>query len=382
MSRTPPRVAFFDAYPHLYGGGQRTTHLLASSLLARGLTVTVLTTGEGILTRRLSADAVPWSVISLPRALRTYGHGTTGTGALRAAAALPVAWARVARVLARLRPDVVHALDLRGMILAGPAGRLVRAGVVWHVHLSETQPALNRGAAALADRVVIPSAAALGDLVGVHPDVPVIIANAVTPLALSYGPDAQRPERAEDGGRPTVVTSARLSPQKGLDVLIEAIPLIVSEHPGLRVVIFGGAQKGYEGHHHDLLASVEHLGLGEVVRFAGATDAPFAHFAAASVYVQSSRAEIAPLAILEAMAVGLPVVASDVGGVSDLVDDGRTGVLVAPGDPTALAGAVAYLLGNPAQASAFGAAGARRVREHFSLDVMVDRWVSLYESLR
>jgi glycosyltransferase involved in cell wall biosynthesis len=75
-----------------------------------------------------------------------------------------------------------------------------------------------------------------------------------------------------------------------------------------------------------------------------------------------------PLAILEAMAVGLPVVSTTVGGIPELVDDGRSGVLVPPGDARALAQALIAVLGDPARGRAMGAAGAERVRAHITLE--------------
>lgn len=382
MSRQIRRVAFFEPYPHLYGGGQRTTHLLAAELIGRGRSVTVVTPGAGLMTDRLSSDAIPWSAVALPATLRTYGHRTTRLAGLRATASLPVAWERLACTLRSLRPDVIHAVNLRGILLVGPVGRALRVPVVWHVHLSEPQAILNRLASRLAARVVVPSSSAVADLVGVRPDRVVVIPNAVTPEALMVDPDGRRASVA--GARhsgPTLVTAARLTPQKGLDVLFGAIPLLLPEHPGLQVIVFGAPQDGYGGHRRELLQVIADKNLDTVVRFAGEVSAPFRHYADASVYVQPSRWEIAPLAILEAMAVGLPVVASDVGAVSELVEHGRTGLLVAPGDPVALAGAVHELLIDPDRAAGLGRAGATKARTGFSVEAMGERWRSLYDEL-
>lgn len=378
MSGPVRRVVFFEPYPHLYGGGQRTTHLLAGALAERGMAVTVVTPGAGLLTDRLSADAVPWSAVTLPAALRTFGHRTTGLAALSAAASLPMAWARLARAFRRLRPDVIHAVDLRGILLAGPAGRALGVPVVWHAHLCEPQAVLNRLASTVAAAVVVPSSSARGDLMGVSPQQVAVIANAVTPDAVMAGLE----RRDGDGTSPTLVTAARLSPEKGLDVLIEAIPLLLAEHPDLRVVVYGAAQEGYERHHRQLVDTIAERDLGTTLTLAGEVSSPFRHYAGASVYVQPSRSEVLPLAILEAMAVGLPVVASRVGGVADLVEHGRTGLLVAPGDAVALAGAVHQLLIDTDRAAVLGRAGAAKARAGFSVGAMSERWRSLYDGLR
>jgi len=371
MSNPVRRVAFFEPYPHLYGGGQRTTHLLAVALRSRGIEVTVVTPSDGITVERLEADGVPLRMVTLPAALRTFGHRTPPS----AAAALPLAWVRLACLWRTLRPDVVHATNLRGILLAGPPARVLAIPVVWHVHLSEPQPGLNRMTARVANATVVPSAGALPDLVGVPAEWVTVIANAVPPDAFTT------PARPLQPGPPTVVTSARLTPQKGLDVLIEAVPLLLVHQPRVRVTIYGGSQTGYEAYQADLRRRVDDAGLRDVVRFAGSVAVPFHHYGGASVYVQPSRHEILPLAVLEAMACGLPVVASDVGGMADLVAHGRTGLLVPPEDPSALAAALGDLLADPARATTMGDAGSQLARCRFGVDAMVDRWVDLYGSL-
>ena len=99
---------------------------------------------------------------------------------------------------------------------------------------------------------------------------------------------------------------------------------------------------------------------------------------AADVFVHPSRLEGLPLAILEAMAAGLPVVASSVGGIPEAVVDGETGVLVPPGDPSALAAALLRVLESPDKGAALGARGHARARAEFSLERMTERYRDLY----
>lgn len=383
MSRRVSRVVFFEPYPHLYGGGQRSTHLLASALIGQGWWVTVITPAIGAMTDRLSADAIPWLVVPLPAELGTFGHRTTGLAALRAMSRLPIAWVRLAATIRHLRPDIIHATNVRGAVLAGPVGRALRIPVVWHVHQSEARSALNRLASGLAARVVIPSPSGLPGLVGVRPERVIIIPNGVTPEAFKVDLDrrASNLEVRSDSG-PTLVTAARLIPEKGLDVLVEAIPLLLLEHPDLLVIVFGAPQEGYEEHYRHLAEIIAERRLGTVMTFAGDVRSPFCHYANARIYVQPSRSEVLPLAILEAMAVGLPIVASDVGGVSDLVEHGRTGLLVPPDDPPALAGAIHSLLVDPDRAAVLGRAGADKALAGFSVEVMTKRWQSLYDELQ
>jgi glycosyltransferase involved in cell wall biosynthesis len=102
---------------------------------------------------------------------------------------------------------------------------------------------------------------------------------------------------------------------------------------------------------------------------------------ALDVAVLSSDYEGSPLSVMEYMAAGLPVVSTRVGGVPELVEDGREGLLVPPRDPAALADAIGRLLRDPAEAERLGANGRERQRREFSLDAMVRRIEELYEEL-
>ena len=125
-------------------------------------------------------------------------------------------------------------------------------------------------------------------------------------------------------------------------------------------------------------AEIRALEISDAVELAGyARDVPDL-LAAADVFVLSSRSEGAPFSILEAMAAGLPVVATDVGGVGELVADGETGLLVPAGDPARLAEALRSLLADAALRRRLGAAGLARARERFDLRALRDPHLDLY----
>jgi glycosyltransferase involved in cell wall biosynthesis len=126
---------------------------------------------------------------------------------------------------------------------------------------------------------------------------------------------------------------------------------------------------------------VRRLGLESAVRLAGERDDVAELLAEADLFVLSTRSEGLPLSILEAMAAGLPVVASDVGGVPELVVDRETGFLVPPGDPHALAAAIERLLDDPDLRGRFGAAGRARVSTHFDLASAQRAHLDLYRAL-
>jgi glycosyltransferase involved in cell wall biosynthesis len=126
---------------------------------------------------------------------------------------------------------------------------------------------------------------------------------------------------------------------------------------------------------------MKRLGLEDRVRFSGWVDDLSTCYMRWEIFAQTSLAEGFGLSVLEAMAMGLPVVATSVGGVPELVVDGETGLLVASREPAAFAGALEQLLDNPERAYSMGQRGCDRARQEFSASIMAKRVEVLYDSL-
>ena len=193
---------------------------------------------------------------------------------------------------------------------------------------------------------------------------------------MTAGAELRRHFVGDEGRGPLIVTVARLVWFKGLDTLIDAMPGIVAQHPGAKLVIVGdGDLRGA------LEAQVARLNLGAHVTFTGERDDVPALLAGADIFVLPSVSEGLPISLLEAMAARLPIVATHVGGIPELVVEGETGRLTAPGDAPALADAMLSLLDHPAQCRAAGMAGHARLQTHFSQSSMVARTQALYAAL-
>ncbi len=205
-----------------------------------------------------------------------------------------------------------------------------------------------------------------------------------TPEPPRSGADV-RAELGIGAGRPVIGTVATLRPQKALDVLIRATVPLARAHPDLRVLIAGGQAGGRAGaadpEREALEGLAAELGVAEqVVMLGPRADIPDV-LAALDVAVLSSDFEGSPLSVMEYMEAGKPVVATSVGGVPDLVEEGVTGLLVEPQDAEGLAAAVAELIERPERALEMGAAGRARRRAEFSLEGTTRRIESLYEEL-
>lgn len=184
--------------------------------------------------------------------------------------------------------------------------------------------------------------------------------------ALAPGEDRQVAALREKyglGDRPVLLTVNHLHPRKRINLLLETLPAILAEHPGAAALVVGsGPEKAA------LQELAARLGLSpEQVIFAGfVPEAELAaHYAAASVYVHTGRAESFGLAVLEACMAGLPVVAVAEGGPLEILEEGETGFLVAP-DPAAIASKVNYLLADPVQAARMGQCGAQYVESRYT----------------
>jgi glycosyltransferase involved in cell wall biosynthesis len=171
----------------------------------------------------------------------------------------------------------------------------------------------------------------------------------------------------------TVLTVARLHEQKGLEVVVHA----ARELPGVRFLIAG------EGPERPSLERLTRsLGVEERVVLLGHRDDITALLGDADLFVLPSRYEGFPLALLEAMASGVAVVASDIPGITELVTDDSRGLLVAPGDVSGFTRAIGELLGHDARRAALGRAARQLVEERYDADELARRVVAQYDVAR
>jgi len=200
-----------------------------------------------------------------------------------------------------------------------------------------------------------------------------MIANGVDTAHFTPGP-------ARDSGAPRTIwigTVGRIDRIKNHDGLLDAFGMLLAAFPAqqadLRLAIVGDGPLLPA-----LRERVAREGWGRQVWLPGARDDVAEIMRGFSVFVLPSLSEGTPVTIMEAMATGLPVVASSVGGVPQLVIDGQTGLLSEPADPHSLAGAIGAYIADSALAGRHGAAGRARVQAHFGVDAMVTKYDALY----
>jgi glycosyltransferase involved in cell wall biosynthesis len=169
---------------------------------------------------------------------------------------------------------------------------------------------------------------------------------------------------------------ALLHRRKGLETLIDAIPQVLDRHPRARLVIVG------EGPELEALrARTCARNVAHAVSFLGPTEEPLSALRGMEVFVHPSWAESFPYVILEAMSLGRPIVASDVGGVREAILDGESGLLVPARDAPALAGALNDLLDDRDRAARMGELARQRASRRFTLTTMTDGLADVYSEV-
>lgn len=175
--------------------------------------------------------------------------------------------------------------------------------------------------------------------------------------------------------RPRVVFTGRLHPQKGLDLLLDAWPDVAARTGASLILLGDGPDRAA------LQDRARRLGIAERVRFVGPVTDPAEHLRAADLFALPSLAEGMSNSLLEAMATGLACLASDIGGNTDLIEPGRTGWLVPPGDRAAWASALIRTIEDPEASRCIGRAARARIEAEFALPVVVDRYLALYRQM-
>ncbi|MDQ2807351.1 MAG: glycosyltransferase [Chloroflexota bacterium] len=328
----------------------------------------------------------PWSPPQIVPALRALGCTVTELDQHHAYD-LPVLLTLI-RYVRRHKIDLIHTHLLASDVMGRVVGGLTRVPVVSTIHNGrmdlDHEPRhrqwMERWSARLWCRRLIVVSALLRDEIADWFGLPrrrvVVIPNAANTSRFQPQPgfDPQPLKQELLGGDYRLVTNvARLVPQKAQQFLVEAAAQLAPTHPDVRFVIVGGGPLGDE-----MLALAAALGIaGRIIVTGIRSDVP-AILAASDVFVLSSLWEGMPISLLEAMTAGCPAVATNVGGVGQLLQQGVTGLLVPPADSTALASAIRECLDDPAAARRRATAAAQQIAQHYSLTSMVRKWEAIY----
>lgn len=302
---------------------------------------------------------------------------------------------RVARFIAREKIALIHTHTVRTNLVGRLAARIASVPVVTHVHsfpLHETENPFKNRFNHLVDRLTRSFSARYlcvsGSLKsqlaseGVPAERVEVVHNGVQLDRFCSGTDGSK-ARSELGLNPQAKLIAMIAlfrHLKGTEVLIEALARVIPECPNTYCLLVGGFER--EGYRRRVVGLSRRLGLEDRVIFLGFKDDISPILAAADIVVHPSLfGEGLPLAILEAMVTGRPIIATPVGGIPEVIRDGETGLLVPPGDSPALAEAITRLLRDPEWASKLGTVAQSLVKREYSGEAMVRKIERVYLGL-
>jgi len=350
-------------------GAQRHMVELGLALAARGHDVTLACTADGLLGDRARAGGLRVRVV-LDRVVRRR-------------VSLRFAW-RLAALQDATRFDLVHAHMYASATACSLATLAAGVPLVVTEHSGDQW---KRGRDRAVTRVLYRRA---GAVIAVSPgigrrliDVDGMAPQRVTVIENAYWPQpAPRqcwplPQKRAARDAPLVAVAARLVWEKGVQLIPEIAERVLAQVQGAEFVVLGGGPLEEE-----LRAAIGVRGFADQVHLLGVRSDAQAVIAAADVLLLPSlTVEGTPLVVLEAMAAGVPVVATTVGGIPQQVRHGREGLLVPPGDPSSLAAALVRLLRDPPTRRRMGEAGRRRIAERYSAEAMVDATEAAYRRL-
>ena len=358
----PQSILFISNHGDIVGGGEISLLQLIGALDRSQWRPVLAVPHEGAVAEQAGRAGIPTYVVSMPAVT---GRSMASLVSIRAL------W----QLIRQQDAQIVHANGTRAMIYGGLAARLAHCPAVWHVRVTDSDGWLDRALYQLSAKVIVNSDAvrhrfswgAADRLHRIHNGVDTV---RFAPRSPSSARRAALGLSAHDR---VVVSLGRFVSYKGYEDLLRAANIVHRQDAAVHWVLVGDGEL-----RSDLVRQAEALGVYQRVHFTGWLEDVRETLALADVFVLPSHGEHFGRVLIEAMAMGKAVVATDAGGVPEIVRHGETGWLVTPGQPDHLAEAVQQLLANGEQSRRFGLAGRRVVEDSFSLQGHANQIQSLY----
>lgn len=378
---TRTTVLFFHTASDSFGGGSQMLLRLLKGIDKDEFEPLVLSQYRDELCERAEAHGVSVEIVPFRGVLDTYNRGLLSlspTGVLRTG--LRIGQFNVeARQLLR-EADVIWCKNLRALLTLGPYALVTRTPIIWNIGLGLESEGkvryLNSIALRLADRIFIESREQAKSIFTDRQYEQ--YESKFTIFHKGIDLDRFDPETVEspDDGTLRVGTAASLTPRKGIEYFIDAAAQIDARtERDVEFLIAGEAStEGDEAYVQSLHERVEKAGLDGTVRFLGWVEEMPSYLASLDVFVLPSLNEGIPGVVREALAMEVPVVATDVGGTKEVVKNGETGFLVKTKDANLIAGAVESLLYSPEERRQMGENGREYIHRDFSMEAYVQQY--------
>lgn len=391
------KVLYVVGYPQRLNGAQKSLMFLIKAIRKRGVEPLAAFTADGICAETYAAESIPVQVMSLPDSASTYGKTLLAGGvtrkALRALRVYPGIFLRAWRFVSSSGADVVHCNEPRALLVVGLPARFQGKRVVLHLRGSIDPYGrwLRKPIERIPHRIIAVGPSIASELSPAGRKRTRVVYNPIPiPAANATG------DRRRGDGERRVLVMASIVPHKGHHHIVEAAALIAAVEMPYRVhfdILGQTIDEGYREMLDDRIASLGPIG----VRLHGWRSDVDSFLREADVVVSASvdhevlgigdreievqNAEGTPRQLLEALAAGIPVVATRVPGVADIIEDHATGLLVDPRDPNQLAEAILAMLDDPERAGQMAAAGRDVVAERHRPESSAAAVAAIYAEL-
>ena len=359
-------VLFVSNFGTFFGGGEVSLFELIRRLDSSKYRRVVVCPDKGDFYSRVESLGVPVQVVKMP--------SLKGLGLFY----LPSSVRQFLALIKEQDVEIIHANSSRCIMYAGPSGKVSGVPVVWHVRVTDTDPILDRFLTMLSDRIIVNSQAVLKRFSFVKDQSSIaLVYNGVDlkKFAPSVSGESIRKEYSIDRDEKIVTIIGRLDGLKGHRYFLEAASRVLDGSRKVRFLIVGDGMVREE-----LEVLSRKLDVARSVIFCGQRNDVPEILAASDVVVSASLKEGFGRVIIEAMAMTKPVIATSVGGVPEIVQDGESGILVQPEDCQGLASAMISVIDNAEIALKLAVGGEKRARENFSLEKHIREIEEIYKS--
>lgn len=381
-----------DARFHTFYGAQKSLFTLVTNLASTELEPIVLLPGEGVLAEQYRQAGINVDILPLGKQANRFGGEIprlTLVGKLRVLKELFKYNLRVARWLRKNKIDVLYANDLRALLYVGIASKLCRKPLLWYVRVDGRPSVLSRVGLRLADRIIliadgVSSLFSPRDLAKFQQKFSTLYTGFALKERISDS-DIRKRVRASYGiplNAKVIGIVASITYRKGHDLLIAAFNWLHKQRDDLHLLIVGDSPVGHEDFKTELVTRIEEQGLSERVHWVGYQNNVTAYYQAMDVLALPSRSEGLPRTIIEALGMGIPIVATDVGGVREILTSEDLGMVVPPDDVESLSHALWRIVCSSDLHTEQRQSKRRDyVEERFSVEAYVRGFVSIVNNL-
>lgn len=370
MNHSLMNILYLTHRDRMVGGGEVSLFELIKGLDRRRFSPFLAMPGGPELLRRAKESNVSPMLLDLPPFMISKAPG------------IFLSLFRLASLMSREKIDILHANTSRAMVYAGIAAKLAGKPVVWHVRITDKDHLLDHALYYFADIVLCNSKATASRFAGYRKREKIrIVYNGLDPSRYS-GAATRKFFKGIPENKKIVLNIGRLEPSKGQDLFLEMAGMVKARFPEAMFALVGEDQSPDMKYSQRLEAMAQGPGLRGSVLFLGGQKNIPEILGEADIVVSTSKKESFGRALLEAAASRKPVAAFDVGGVSEVMEDLRTGFLVRAGDVRELAEKVLILLSDDALRDKMGGLGREKVLAEFTSGQHAKRVEEIYEGLK